>query len=129
MTAQECELSSSGKAKCIALSELSAARREQYDWCARANRLDHLEEWTRLHHHAGPAAVRIVVDGTMAIVREITEIDHGVEDAAGFSSPSRNAETKRPSEERREDRDDVYAQYSQRRLGTRRRRIRWLSHR
>ena len=40
----------------------------------RANGLDGLGDRLDLHEHALPAAVRLVIDGTMAVVRPVTQV-------------------------------------------------------
>ena len=47
-----------------------------------AERFDRLEERLGLHHHPGAAAVRIVVDRAMAVVRVVAQVDDAVLDAA-----------------------------------------------
>ena len=74
----------------VGLGEQPAGRRRQHQKrCLRAYLVERLTPDRSLHHHAGPAAVRRVVDGMVDVVGPAPEIVHGKVDDAGLDCLAR----------------------------------------
>src|SRR5262249_3197889 len=87
--------------------ERTTAGGHEQDWCFGADGVDGLEERLGLHDHSRPAAIWIVVDRTMTIVREVAQVVHVIIDRASFPCARWNAQSQRRCEKVREDRNDV----------------------
>ena len=68
--------------------------------------VDRREQRLGLHHHARPAAVRSVVDGAVAIGREVARVDGVDGDHAGLARAADDAGGQRRLDQLGEDRDD-----------------------
>src|SRR5439155_15122848 len=110
MSAEKRELFAGRESLGVGVCEDTTTRREQHDWRFRLQRFDCFEERLRLHHHAGAAPVRIVVDRPVLVVREISEINDVVGDTSRRCSSRWNAQAKRAGEKLGKDRDDVDSQ-------------------
>ena len=89
------QLLSGGVTDGVGLREAAATRREQHDRSDGAKRLDGLEEWIWLHDHSRAAPVRVIVDGAVAIVGVITQVDDLVRDAPGRGGWERRVRDRR----------------------------------
>src|SRR5439155_12098100 len=107
MATQESQLSTGGVADGVSLREVTAAWRQQDDWRLRRKRLDRLEEWIGLHDHPRSAAIRVIVDGAMTIVREVSQVDDLVDNAPRRRRLRWNRQRERAGEELGKDRDDA----------------------
>ena len=70
-----------------------AARGEEHHrrlGALRANGLDSLGDRLDLHQHALPAAVRLVIDGTMAVVRPVAQVIRLKIKKAGLAGAAQN---------------------------------------
>jgi hypothetical protein len=56
-----------------------------------ARLVDRGEQRLGLHHHAGTAAVRGVVDGAVLVVREVARVDRVDRDRPGFARATDHA--------------------------------------
>src|SRR5579871_6734855 len=70
-------------------------------------RLDALEDWLRLQHHAFAAAEWPVIHGAMAIAREIPQVVNRYFNEPGFARPAHDAIIQRPAKEVGKYRDDL----------------------
>ncbi len=95
VAAEQRQLGAGGEANRVGLRESPAARRHEHDRRRHSQRVDGLEERLGLHDHPGAAAVRIVVDRAMAVVREIAKIDDAIVDSAGVARARGNAQAER----------------------------------
>ena len=95
----------------VGVRKTATPRRQQHDRRRHVQRFHRLEERAWLHHHAGAAAKRIIVDRLVAIMREIAQVNHAVFHRARHDRLCRNAHGQRTREELGEDRDEVDAQH------------------
>ena len=112
VAAQQREGLAFGEPRGVRLIEPPPARGQQDDRTALGlEGVDRLEERVGLHDHARAAAVRVVVDGAMAVVRVVAEIDNLILYGAGDGGPGRDADRQRAGEELWKDGDDVDAEH------------------
>jgi hypothetical protein len=90
--AEDRELSAGCITTCIVLRKLPTAWREQNDRTGWLQRVDRFEKWLGLHHHPRPTAIRSVIDGSMAVVREVSQVNDPILDGAGIHSSRRDAQ-------------------------------------
>src|SRR6266513_4962009 len=77
----------------------------------RPNRLERPKQRFGLEHHPGSAAIRHVVYDAVPIRRKDTKIVHLYRQRAALDGAPENTSSKRLVDHRREDCDDVYAQF------------------
>ncbi len=77
----------------------------------RADRLGELQKWLGLHHHAGAAAVRRLIDGAVPVVGEGAQVPDDEFEQAPLLRPPEDAGCEGSREHLGKDRDDVDAHY------------------
>ncbi len=105
--AQERELGCDRQPHGVVVAERASAGGEEHDRTLGREVVDRLEERLGLHDHPGAAPVGDVVDGPVAVVRVLAQVDEPVLDQARFRGARRNRQPERALEEGGEDRDDV----------------------
>src|SRR4051812_42028819 len=95
MTAKQRELIAFRVSHGIRMRELTPAGGKQNDRSFRANCLDSFEKRTRLHDHSCAATVRIIVNGSVLVVRVLSQIDEIVLHTPRRGSARRNAQSER----------------------------------